>query len=506
MKVPKGRILLADDDRGLLDSISDFLSLEDFDVETVNEGQKALSAIKDGNFDLVITDIKMPGLSGLEVLKKAREIDPELPIMIMTGFASLETAIEAVRDGAYEYMTKPFDMEKFLNVVTRAVKQRKLATENKELLNNLVDLDRQLESRLNQIFALGEVTKVITNISDLDIALEAVVNMSSEITGAKNIALLLLDDSTSEMVVQMFKGFDEKALSRLRIKSGEGVFGLVAQKRIPLRKSDLKVENIVLNKKELDILNDGDFICLPINYRESIFGILVLSNFAPEHLVSDDEIRILSILSHQASIVINNSLLYQRLQSKYLGTLEVLVAALEAKCKNTRGHSQRVSFYARDFAKFLGLPQKEIMVLEKACSIHDIGKIVIPENILAKPDKLTEVEMNHMKMHPAKGVDILIPLGIMKEMIPVVKYHHEKYNGNGYPSALRSLEIPFEARLVSIVDAFDAMTSLRSYRGRIFSKSEALNEIEINLSTQFDPELGHKFLKFSPDTLDCCNY
>ncbi len=506
MKESKGRILLVDDDRGLLDSISDFLSLEDFDVETINEGQKAITAIKDNAFDLVITDIKMPGVSGLEVLKKAREIDSELPVMVMTGFASLETAIEAVRDGAYEYMTKPFDMDMFLNVVTRAVKQRKLAVENKELVNNLVDLDKQLESRLNQIFALGEVTKVITNISDLDMALEAIVNISSEITGAKNVAVLLLDDSTSEMVVQMFKGFDEKVLNKLRIKSGEGVFGFVAQKRIPLRRFDIESENINLNKKELDILNDDDFICLPINYRENTFGVLVLSKFMSKQSVSDDEIRVLSILSHQASIAINNSLLYQRLQNKYLGTLEVLASALEAKCRNTKGHSHRVSLYARDFAKFLGLPQKEIIVLEKACFIHDIGKIVIPESILSKPSKLTELEMNHMKTHPDKGVDILIPLGIMKEMIPVVKHHHERYNGNGYPGALQSSEIPFEARLVSIVDAFDAMTSLRSYRNRALSKSEALSEIEANLNTQFDPELGYKFLKFSPNVFDHYNY
>ena len=502
MKASKGKILLVDDDRGLLDSISDFLSLEEFDVEITNEGERALTIIKNSDLDLVITDIKMPGLSGLEVLKKAREIDSELPIMIMTGFASLETAIEAVRDGAYEYMIKPFDMDKFLNTVNRAVKQRKLAKENKELVDNLVGLDQQLESRLNQIFALGEVTKVITNISDLDTVLEAIVNISSEITKAKNAAVLLLDDSTSEMVVQMFKGFDDKVLERLRIKSGEGVFGAVARERRPLKRADIKSENITLSKRELDILYDNDFLCLPINYRDSIFGVLVLSDFVSEHSISDDEVRILSILSHQASIAINNSLLYQRLQNKYLGTLEVLASALEAKCRNTKGHSYRVSFYAREFAKFLGLPKEEIVVLEKACSIHDIGKIVIPDSILAKPDKLTTVEMSHMKTHPDKGVDILIPLGIMKEMIPVVKYHHERYNGGGYPGALKSSEIPFEARLVAIVDAFDAMTSLRSYRNKALNKSEALKEIEMNLNTQFDPELGYKFLKFSPDIFD----
>ncbi len=502
MRVFKARVLLVDDDKGLLDSISDFLSLENFDVEIVNEGQKALDIIQEKNFDLVITDIKMPGLSGLEVLKKTREIDPELPVMVMTGFASLETAIEAVRDGAYEYVTKPFDMDKFLNTVTRAVKQRQLAKENKELVNNLVDLDRQLESRLNQIFALGEVTKVITNISDLDTVLEAIVNISSEITKAENVAVLLLDESTSEMVVQMFKGFDAKALAKLRVKVGEGVFGAVAYRKRPLRRFDIKSENIALSKRESDILCGKDFLCLPINYRDSIFGILVLSDFAKENSVSENEVRVLSILSHQASIAINNSLLYQRLQNKYLGTLEVLASALEAKCRNTKGHSYRVSLYARDFAKFLGFPEKDIVVLEKACSIHDIGKIVIPESILAKPDKLTVVEMDYMKTHPDKGVDILIPLGIMKEMMPVVKYHHERYNGDGYPSALKSSEIPFEARLVSIVDAFDAMTSLRSYRNKVLSKFEALKEIEANLNTQFDPELGAKFLSFAPDVFN----
>ncbi len=502
MKEIRGRILFVDDDAGILDAVSDFMTLENFEITTVNGGEKALSMLQDKNYDLLITDLKMPGLSGIEVLKKAKEINSEIPVIVVTGFASLETAIEAVKDGAYDYITKPFDMEKFLNITDKAVKQKKLGDENKELMSNLISLDQQLESKLHQIFALGEVSKVVTNISDLDTVLQAIVNVASEITRAGNIALLLLDDVSKELVVDVFKGFNEEVLRKLRIKLGEGILGVAAGERKPLSKSNLVEKNIVLGKKELDLLGEGEFLCLPISYRDSLLGLLVLTEFPDNCYVKEDEIRVLSILSRQASIAINNSMLYEKLQNKYLSTLEILAAALEAKCRNTKGHSQRVSVYAREFAKFLSLVESEILILEKACAVHDIGKIVIPESILAKPDKLTDDEMRQMKMHPFKGADILIPLGIMREMMPVVRNHHERHDGKGYPDALKGGEIPFEAKLVSIVDAFDAMTSHRSYRRTCFTRKEAMAEIESQIGTQFDPDLSMKFLKFYPEILN----
>jgi HD-GYP domain-containing protein (c-di-GMP phosphodiesterase class II) len=393
-------------------------------------------------------------------------------------------------------------MDKFINVVSKAIEHRKLANENKELMENLVNLNRQLESRLNQIFALGKVSKVITHISDLETILQAIINISGEITKAEKVALLLLDESSKELVAEFSKGFDPDLLRKLRIKVGEGIIGFSAEKRRPLYKTLLEEEHLILGTKERELFGDEEFLCLPINYRDNLFGLLILTSFPPNHIVGEEDVRLLSILSQQASIAINNSLLYERLQNKYLATLEVLVSALEAKCKNTKGHSQRVSIYAREFAKFLGMLEKEIQILEKACAIHDIGKIVIPESILAKPDKLTEEEMEQMRAHPLKGVDILVPLGILKEMIPVVRNHHERYDGKGYPDALKDGEIPFEAKLVAIIDAYDAMTSVRSYRKKCFTREEALREIESKLGTQFDPELGHKFLQFAPDVIN----
>lgn len=497
----KGRILVVDDDAGFLEAIRDFLSLEGFQVDTANSGEKALEIVSSSVYDTLITDLKLPGFSGTEVLKRTREIDPELPVIVITGFASLDTAIEAVRAGAYDYLSKPFDLQKLLHVIERAVRERKLKRENKELLGNLMEVKQKLESNLNHIFALGQVSKVITNLVDLETILEAIINIFSEVTAAKKVAFLLLDQASQELLVESFKGFAQGEVESLRIKLGEGVIGYCAETRKPIWRELLISEKIVLAKKEREILGDGEFLLFPINYRETLFGILILTQFALEHKVSREEMRVLSILSYQASIAINNSLLYQKLQDRYLSTLEVLVSALEAKCKNTKGHSQRVGMYAKEFAQFLGLLEDELMILERACSVHDIGKIVIPEAILGKPDVLTSEEMQQMRVHPLKGIDILMPLGIRKEIIPIVRSHHERYDGRGYPDALKNGEIPFTAKLVSIVDAYDAMTSPRSYRKRNLSQEEALKEIELNLGSQFDPELGAKFLEFASQNL-----
>ncbi|MCD6079926.1 MAG: response regulator [Candidatus Omnitrophica bacterium] len=491
------KILVVDDDPGLLETLTDALELEGYGVTTARAGEEALQILDEEEVDLVITDIKMPGLSGMELLKVIKEKNQSLPVIVMTGFASLETAIEAIKQGAYDYITKPFEIEKLLHTVSKAVTQKKLEEKNKQLLEDLGDLNKKLEEKIGQIFALGEVSNIVTRIQDLDTILQAIIYISLEITGASKSAILLLDGMSKEFVVEYYKGFDSKLMAALRIKLGRGAIGAGVQKMKPISRKVLEENNLVLGKDEVELVGEGEFLIMPISYLNNIFGLLVVADFPEGKRVSDAEINILNILSRQASIAINNHYLYQKLQNKYLTTLEVLVSALEAKCKNTKGHSYRVGIYARKFAEFIKLSSDEISILEKACALHDIGKIVIPDYILSKPSKLSDGEMEQMRAHPLKGVEILVPLGIMKEIIPVVRNHHERFDGKGYPDCLKNGEIPFLAKLVTLADAFDAMTSLRSYRKALTSQ-EALAEIEANLGVQFDPHLGAQFIKFNP--------
>jgi response regulator RpfG family c-di-GMP phosphodiesterase len=492
----KGKILLVDDDEGILASLSDFLNLEGFEVETINDGQKAINLIGNNHYDLIISDIKMPVVSGIGVLKAAKEMDKYTPVIMITGYASVDTAIEALRQGAYDYLSKPFDMDRFVMIVERAIRQKKLAEKNKELTENLSSLNKQLEEKIKHIFALKEVSRAISYISDLESILGAIVNVCKEITKAGKVAFLLLDERSKELLIEIAVGIDSEIIKTLRIKEGEGVIGWASNIKRPITHAETKRRNILLSNKDYEVFGDGEFLCYPVVYQNKLFGLLTIGSLPDGRNLAEDDFRVLSILASQASIAINNFFLYERLQNTYLNTLFVLSSALEAKCKNTKGHSLRVSKYATDFAKYLGMMEKEIQILERACGIHDIGKIVIPDSILSKPAKLTEEEMNQMRMHPTKGVEILIPLGILKELIPIVRYHHERYDGKGYPDSLKTEEIPLSARLVAIVDAFDAMTSYRSYR-LPYSKEKALKEIEENLGSQFDPVLGKKFLQSS---------
>ncbi|HDI46038.1 MAG TPA: sigma-54-dependent Fis family transcriptional regulator [Candidatus Omnitrophica bacterium] len=196
------KILVVDDDPGLLETLTDALELEGYGVTTARAGEEALQILDEEEVDLVITDIKMPGLSGMELLKVIKEKNQSLPVIVMTGFASLETAIEAIKQGAYDYITKPFEIEKFLHTVSKAVTQKKLEEKNKQLLEDLGDLNKKLEEKIGQIFALGEVSNIVTRIQDLDTILQAIIYISLEITGASKSAILLLDGISKEVVVE----------------------------------------------------------------------------------------------------------------------------------------------------------------------------------------------------------------------------------------------------------------------------------------------------------------
>ncbi len=183
----------------------------------------------------------------------------------------------------------------------------------------------------------------------------------------------------------------------------------------------------------------------------------------------------------------------EKLEEAYLSTIQTLRYTVEAKDTYTRGHSDRVSQYSVLIGKHLGLSEKELHDLEIGGLFHDIGKIGIPDSILRKESKLTDDEYSEIKNHPAIGAHILSSATIFQDIIPIVKHHHERYDGNGYPGKLKGEEIPYLARIAAIADTFDAMTSKRSYRDSL-PMDVVISEFERCRGTQFDPNLDDVFL------------
>ena len=184
---------------------------------------------------------------------------------------------------------------------------------------------------------------------------------------------------------------------------------------------------------------------------------------------------------------------YTKLEKAYMESIETLRYTVEAKDKYTRGHSDRVSAYSVLIGEKLGLTSQDINTLRIGGLFHDIGKIGVPDSILLKDSKLTDDEYSEIKNHPAIGAHILSNATIFKDVIPIVKHHHERYDGNGYPGKLKGEDIPYLARIAAVADAFDAMTSKRTYRNSLPIEI-VKQEIEKNKGTQFDPNLADVFL------------
>lgn len=219
----------------------------------------------------------------------------------------------------------------------------------------------------------------------------------------------------------------------------------------------------------------------PITLNEDILGVLFLFKDITQHIKYTTELE-----EHKKELT-------EKLEKTYVETIQTIQHTVEAKDLYTRGHSNRVCEYSVLIGQKLGLSEDDISRLRIGGLFHDVGKIGIPDSILQKDGKLTDEEYFEIKKHPTIGAQILSNSSIFEEIIPIVKYHHERFDGKGYPEGLKGEDIPYLARITAVADAFDAMTSRRVYRNSL-PINTVIEEIEKNKGTQFDPEIADVFL------------
>lgn len=252
-------------------------------------------------------------------------------------------------------------------------------------------------------------------------------------------------------------------------------------------------------------------VALPIFFREELLGIFVLGEKLSKKKFSLDELAFLSILSSDVAMAIRNASLFEDLrlqleknQKLFLQTISALAEAIEAKDRYTIGHTERVvnlslkiAHQLRKIRRIRNWDEFEHN-LKIAALLHDIGKIGVPESVLNKPASLDEKEWEFIKKHPLIGVEILSPIKDLEEVIRAIKYHHERYDGKGYPEGIKGRKIPLISAIIAVADAYDAMTSDRPYR-KALSPQEAKEEIKKNKGLQFHPQVVDAFLKAFPN-------
>jgi len=256
--------------------------------------------------------------------------------------------------------------------------------------------------------------------------------------------------------------------------------------------------NEVLDQGVGQIINCLDnssesMVCTPLKVKDKTLGVISISN-SNNMTYDSEDLKLLNAIATQAAIALDNTNLYDSIRDTFLQTIEALIETIEKKDSYTAGHARRVAVYSISIGEELGLNRSEITKVRLAALLHDIGKIGIQDKILLKDSKLTGEEYEVIKKHPVFGAEILENIDQLKDVVPSVRGHHERYDGKGYPDGKKGEQIPLIARIIAVADAFDAMTSNRPYISNK-EKEQALNEIFKNINTQFDPVVVKAFLK-----------
>jgi putative nucleotidyltransferase with HDIG domain len=244
----------------------------------------------------------------------------------------------------------------------------------------------------------------------------------------------------------------------------------------------------------------NSFMVVPLKIREKVFGVASAFIFQDGRSFSEKDIYYMNFITQKAASAIENIALYENIYENLFSTLFAFVTALEVRDLYTRKHSTRVAQYAQMIASEMGCTEEELNVINFAGSLHDIGKIGIRDDILLKPGRLTDEEYEKIKEHPVIGAEIISKMGLWDQEMKIIRHHHERYDGKGYPDGLKEDEIPKLSRILSVADCYDAMASDRSYRAKM-EKSMVLDIIRENSGTQFDPEVVDAFLRISDQEL-----
>jgi len=343
-------------------------------------------------------------------------------------------------------------------------------------------MEESIIKRNEELVVINRVSRGLTTAMNIDTLMQRAVDGISKIVNISSCAIGLLEDE--KLVLKAFSGETSELVANETVLPDDDEIGEVVQtgkiKMLELSKYNDKSGKLV------GLVNSGNvnyLSVLPIKARGKTSGIMLIGS---KNKLDKGEFSVLASISNQIALITENIDLYQGLKSNYLKTIKTLAAAIEAKDEYTEGHSNRVAKYALEIAKYMGMPKKFCEEIEVAGILHDVGKIGIKDGVLSKPGRLTENEYEMIRRHPIIGSKILESVGFSETIMNAIKFHHKRYDLKGYPEEIYIEELPLEAAIIGVADAFDAMTTSRAYRKAI-TVEEALRELAKNKGTQFNP-------------------
>ena len=473
-------ILALDDDRIMTLTLQSYFQSSGYHVDIENDPNKAVDRIRAGSYDILLLDFLMSPICGDEVVKAIREFNTDLYIILLTGHKSLAPPIKTIREldiqGYYEKSDRFDQLELLVESCVKSIRQMRTIRSYRDKLSQIVEESPQ-----------------IYQLTTIDALLESIMNQMNRIFGVENAFLYVQR--------HFFKGEDvDSAVIQMPKDYYLGI-GAYQESEDEVRKyfeKETPPQYPVYEESEEDRCKV--FPLMDENQKPfGIFGVRI------QHQNFYDTVQLLEIYLRQVTSTISNLMLhvqlqkaYDMLQNSYEEMTETVRTMVDARDLYTRGHSDRVSYYASLIAEKMGKDEKFMNRIRVAGLFHDIGKIAVPDSVLLKNSSLTEEEFAVIKRHPGYGYQILSAISSYQEIAPIVLCHHERIDGKGYPKGITGERIPEESKMISVADAFDAMTSHRRYRENL-TLAQALDQLEQGKGKQFDAKIVEVFMGILKD-------
>lgn len=443
---------------------------------------------------IIITELYLPdGVAG-EVMARAKDGNPDCVVVAMTAEDDVGQTVELIREGAFTVITKPISRADLTVGLTRALHQHTVLVESREAQEIRRKLQRELEFRVDEqtriISSLLQFSNELNALEDFNQAVDLIRHVIAGTLCCQSVSILLRDDDKDQFTIVGTQEGRERNWERL-LDSGNS--HLVDE---AVRSRDVVQIPAPCDFSEVEV---SGLLTVPLMHRSGnngteVFGVINISDKRGAGGFDESDLRMIRSIADVASVAMSNLRNKQRLESSYFDTVGAMAMALEAKDRYTHGHSQRVCNMCMVLADALNFDNDRLDQIMFAATLHDVGKIGVPESILLKKGPLDQTEFERIRLHPVEGERMLKHISFLTEASRVIRQHHERWDGKGYPDGLRAEKIDLSARIMAIADSFDAMTTDRSYRRRL-PMNLVIDELYKGKGTQFDPEIVDVFVE-----------
>jgi putative nucleotidyltransferase with HDIG domain len=480
---PPARVLVVDDEPSFGQFVSEALTELGYQVEYAERPSQGLQKLAQAGFDVAVLDLNLPEMGGIELARRIKANSPDTQLIVLTGHADMESAIAGIQEGVFDYLQKgSIKVARLEKSVREACEKVRLSRENRELLRRLAESNRLLTM-------LHEMTATLTGERHLDRLLEQVVRDARALLGADVASLLLFHRAGSgDLVVETAVGDGALGLQGVRLSPAQSIAAWVVEQDQAVLLADAATHPAFSPRSDGFAQGLPGFCCAPVRHG-TVLGSLAVAGIPlpfPEHK------ELVGTLARQAAMAIENALYQDRSLNFFTHISEILVSFLEKMDPLYAGHSRGTAAAADMLTRRMGLGDAERRSVHFGALLHDIGKIRLPQDLLSSATPLDERTRALIRQHPTLGMEMLKPIWALREILPIVHAHHERWDGNGYPLGLAGDEIPLGARVVAIAECFDAMAR-RTPHGQERTPEQALEELERCAGSQFDPQLVRLF-------------